>query len=414
VHEKIITLATPVFFILIGVEIIAARLLGRRVYHVNDAIASLSLGIVSQLVGVFARFLDLGAYAWVATHLALFRLSDTDPLVWAAALVGYDLCYYWLHRLGHETTLLWAAHVVHHQSEDYNLSTALRQTGSGALFGWLFYMPLALLGVPFTVFAVVALIDLLYQFWIHTELIGEHPVLDRIFATPSNHRVHHAVNDRYVDRNYGGLFIIWDRLFGTFEPERADDPPQYGTRSPLRSFNPLWANVEIYWGALRDAWHTRSLVDAVRLWFKPPGWRPADVAERFPKPPFSMARERFNPPLGHAATAYCAVQFVVMLAMAVHFLDLQAHAELPPVIAYFAYQFACLMVLGALLEGRQLARYFEAARLVLTAAGIGLTSSWFGIAQLAPALVAALIAGCVLSLVALIILRPGPTRVATA
>ncbi len=385
-HEKIITLATPVFFILIAIEAIAARLMGRRVYHVNDAIGSLTLGIVSQITGVFTRFLNIGLYAWVAANLAPWQLPDNSVLVWIGALLAYDLCYYWLHRLGHETNILWAAHVVHHQSEDYNLSTALRQTGSGQLLGWLFYLPMALVGVPVGVFAVVSLIDLLYQFWIHTELIGEHPVLDRIFATPSNHRVHHAVNERYLDRNYGGILIIWDRMFGTFEPERAAEPPLYGTRAPLRSFNPIWANLEVYVAALTDAWHTRSLSDALYLWIARPGWRPKDVAARHPKAAFSMDRVRFDPRVPRPLMVYCVLQFVLMLGMAVHYLDMQAHAPLAAVLAYCAYQLIGLTILGALLEGRPSAKYWEGARLVLSALGVGLFASWFGIAHLEPAL----------------------------
>jgi hypothetical protein len=171
--------------------------------------------------------------------------------------------------------------VVHHQSEDYNLSTALRQTGSGWLFGWVFYLPMALLGFPPLVFGTVALIDLLYQFWVHTRQIGRLGWFDRWFCSPSNHRVHHAVNDRYLDRNYGGILMVWDRLFGSFVEEDDLEPIVYGTRKPLRSWNPVTANLEVYAALARDSWRARSWADKVRVWFKPPGWRPADVAARY-------------------------------------------------------------------------------------------------------------------------------------
>jgi alkylglycerol monooxygenase len=160
--------AIPGFFLLMAVEVAVAAWRGHKRYRLNDAINSIGLGILSQLTGVFTKTLTIGIYAWCATRLALFELPADSVWVWAGALLGYDFCYYWLHRMGHEVNVLWAAHVVHHQSECYNLSTALRQTSSGALFGWLFYLPLAVLGVPVEVFAVVALIDLLYQYWIHT------------------------------------------------------------------------------------------------------------------------------------------------------------------------------------------------------------------------------------------------------
>lgn len=281
-QEIIITWATPVFFALIALELLVAKLRRRSVYHSSDAINSLGLGVISQIVAVFSKLLTFGIYAWCVQRFAIFALPANSLWVWITALLIYDFCYYWLHRAGHEVNILWAAHVVHHQSEDYNLSTALRQTGSGMLLGWLFYLPMAIIGYPLEVFVVVALIDLLYQFWVHTELVGRLGWFDRVFCSPSNHRAHHAVNDKYLDKNYGGILILWDRLFGTFIEEDDTDPPIYGTRSPLRSWNPLWANAEVYWATAKDAWHARRWRDKLLVWIKPPGWRPADVAERFP------------------------------------------------------------------------------------------------------------------------------------
>jgi alkylglycerol monooxygenase len=197
--------------------------------------------------------------------------------------------------------VFWAAHVVHHQSQDYNLSTALRQTSSGALLGWVFYVPMAVAGVPPLVFGVVALVDLLYQFWVHTEQVGKLGWFDRWFCSPSNHRVHHAVNDRYLDRNYGGILIMWDRLFGSFKEEGRKMRVRHA-RQPLNSWDPLWANAEVYWALLRDSWHARSWADKLRVWFKPPGWRPADVAARFPSTPSICSACRLSPahePGGH-------------------------------------------------------------------------------------------------------------------
>ena len=164
--------------------------------------------------------------------------------MWVGALIAYDFFYYWNHRIDHEVGLFWAAHVVHHQSDHFNLSTALRQSSTGALLGWIFYLPMAVAGVPPVVFVGVGLIDLLYQFWIHTELIGKLGWFDRVFASPSNHRVHHGINDRYLDKNYGGILILWDRLFGTFEPEV--EKPVFGVRGGLGTFDPIWANVAYY------------------------------------------------------------------------------------------------------------------------------------------------------------------------
>jgi sterol desaturase/sphingolipid hydroxylase (fatty acid hydroxylase superfamily) len=235
----------------------------------NDALASIGLGVMSQVTGLFGRpAAHRHLHAW---PLSTWRWRGCRPTlwVWVFALVFYDFCYYWLHRAGHRVAVLWAAHVVHHQSEDYNLSTALRQTSSGFLLGWIFYLPMAVAGVPPLVFGVVALIDLLYQYWVHTQQIGRLGWFDRWFCSPSNHRVHHAVNERYLDKNYGGILIVWDRLFGTFIEEDAAEPCVYGTRAPLRSFNPLWANLQVYRDLAQDSWRARAWGDKLRVWLKP-------------------------------------------------------------------------------------------------------------------------------------------------
>jgi sterol desaturase/sphingolipid hydroxylase (fatty acid hydroxylase superfamily) len=323
---QVIVLATPVFLAAIAVEYAVGRRRGRDTYRWPDAMASIGLGVVSQLVAAATRLFGIGLYALAFERLALWRLPADVPWVWAAALLGYDFLYYWYHRFGHRVALGWAAHAVHHQSEDYNLSTALRQTGTGFLLGWIFYLPLAVLGVPPVVFATVALIDLLYQFWVHTQQIGRLGWFDRWFCSPSNHRVHHAVNERYLDKNYGGILIIWDRLFGSFIDEDAAEPCVYGTRSPLRSWNPIAANVQIY----RELWHAgrrcSTLAGRLRLWIKPPGWLPAELAAREPKPPFDVTLvERYDPPQRPAALALAGALFVLAL-VATSVLLWQAHA----------------------------------------------------------------------------------------
>lgn len=322
---QIIVLATPVFLLLIAVEYLVGRWRGRNTYRLNDALSSIGLGIMSQVVGVLTKALTVGIYTVAHQHLALWDLPTDALWVWVAGLLLYDLCYYWHHRLGHECALLWAAHVVHHQSEEYNLSTALRQTSSGWIGGWVFYLPMAVLGFPPLVFGVVALIDLLYQYWVHTQQIGRLGWFDRVFCSPSNHRVHHAVNDKYLDRNYGGILILWDRLFGTFQEEDDREPCVYGTRSPLRSWNPVWANLQVYRDLVLDSWRARRWSDKLRVWFKPPGWRPADVAERFPKAPFDLSRlERYDPPMPPWAQWAAGALFMVLLGATAAFLW-QAH-----------------------------------------------------------------------------------------
>ncbi len=375
--SQIIVLATPVFFLLIAIEFAWGWARGRNTYRLNDAITSIGLGMLSQISAVFTRLLRVGIYTAVYSSVALWPDNAfwTTWYGWLLALVFYDFCYYWLHRAGHEVALFWAAHVVHHHSQDYNLSTALRQTSSGALFGWVFYLPMAVAGVPPLVFGVVALVDLLYQFWVHTEQVGKLGWFDRWFCSPSNHRVHHAVNDRYVDRNYGGILIVWDRLFGSFREE--DEKCVYGTRKPLNSWDPLWANAEVYWGLLKDSWHTRSWADKLRVWFKPPGWRPADVAARFPAPAFAIEQvQQYHPPMSRSVMWFGAIQFVVLLQGVAAFLWFAEGLPRAQAAVWLGVLVASLWAIGAVLQGRitiTQALMVESAALATATAALGLT-----------------------------------------
>jgi len=379
---QVIVLATPVFLLLIGLEFAVGlvrerRGTGRNNYRLNDALNSISLGVLSQLSGVFSKLLTLGLYSAVYASVALFP----DQAFWHSipgvllALLFYDFCYYWLHRGGHRVAVLWAAHSVHHQSQQYNLSTALRQTSSGALLGWLFYLPMAVAGVPPLIFGIVALIDLLYQFWVHTEQIGKLGWFDRFFCSPSNHRVHHAVNDRYLDKNYGGMLVLWDRLFGTFEAEAEGERCVYGTRTPLNSWDPLWANGQVYWALLTDSWRARHWPDKLRVWLMPPGWRPADVAARWPQPTFDLARvQTFDPPLSRGVAWFAGLQFAVLLLGVAAVLW---HAALWPASEVALCSLALLVsywALGALLQGRlskPVVLLVQAAALATAAAALG-------------------------------------------
>jgi alkylglycerol monooxygenase len=351
--SQIIVLATPVFLALIVLEYAWGRRRGRNTYRLNDAINSISLGMLSQISAVLTRLFRVGIYTAVFSWVSFWHNDAfwTSPAGWLLALVFYDFCYYWLHRAGHEVAVFWAAHVVHHQSQDYNLSTALRQTSSGALLGWVFYLPMAVAGVPPLVFGVVALIDLLYQYWVHTEHVGKLGWFDRWFCSPSNHRVHHAVNDGYLDRNYGGILVVWDRMFGSFQEE--GEKCVYGTRAPLESWDPLWSNFEVYWALAKDSWHARSWGDKLRVWFKPPGWRPADVAARFPKPAFSVeGMRRYHPPMSRGMAWFAGIQFVVILGGVALFLW---HADRLPIAqsaVWLAALTAALWAVGAAMQGR--------------------------------------------------------------
>jgi len=349
---KTIALATPVFFALIALEYSVGRARGRSNYRLNDAVNSLSLGIMSQVVGLFTRALAVGIYVWAFGLLALTRLPSDQWWVWVAGIVVYDFCYYWNHRLGHVSAVFWAAHVVHHQSQEYNLSTALRQTSSGALLGWIFYLPMAVAGFPPEVFAVAAIVDLLYQYWIHTELVGKLGWFDRWFASPSNHRVHHAVNDGYLDRNYGGIFMIWDRMFGSFveETERC----VYGTRAPLESWDPLWANFEVYADLARKSWRAGRWRDRLLVWFMPPGWQPATASgPAWQKAPFDLARvRRYDPPMSRGMRWFVIAQFCAVLVGSVPLLWLESSMSPAELATWSVAAIAVLWITCAAMQGR--------------------------------------------------------------
>jgi sterol desaturase/sphingolipid hydroxylase (fatty acid hydroxylase superfamily) len=330
-----ILFAVPVFIAAMALEWWLARRRGVAVYRAADTVASLSLGTISQLVGVLTKVATLGLYTLVHSHAALWQLPVESVWVWLGALLAYDFCYYWLHRMGHQVQLLWAAHVVHHSSEDYNLGTALRQTGSGFLLGWVFYLPMAVAGVPPLVFAVVGLIDLLYQFWVHTRLVGRLGWFDRVFCSPSNHRVHHGQNDWCIDRNYGGILILWDRLFGTFADERPGEAIVYGVRGALGTFSPVRANLQVYAGMWQDWRLARTWADRLGVLWRHPGWRPAGAEAAAPRAKTDLAHfQPYDPPLPPALVAHVLVQLALLLVLAMHFLALAPHTGWPMGLAW--------------------------------------------------------------------------------
>ena len=382
---QVIVLATPVFLLLIALEFAwgwsrQRRGAGRNTYALGDTLNSISLGVLSQLSGVFTQLLAIGIYSLVQAELALWH-NDSFWLSlpgFLTALVFYDFCYYWLHRAGHRSGILWAAHVVHHQSEHYNLSTALRQTSSGSLLGWVFYLPMAVAGVPPLVFGVVALVDLLYQFWVHTEQVGKLGWFDRVFCSPSNHRVHHAVNDHYLDRNYGGVLVVWDRLFGTFREE--DEPCIYGTRSPLRSWDPLWANAQVYWALMQASWRARGWGNKLAVWMMPPGWQPAGQALYTGAEAFSLQAPRFNPPLRRSVQWFAALQFLLLLQGVAVVLWFARAWPLQEVTLWSAALVACYWSLGTLLQGRLgigLVLMINTAALATVCSALGLQTAFF-------------------------------------
>ncbi|HEX8903815.1 MAG TPA: sterol desaturase family protein, partial [Longimicrobiaceae bacterium] len=317
-----------------------------------------------------AAFERIGGFPWLAIHAR-------ELAGWTAVFLLVDLCYYWSHRLSHEINVLWAGHVVHHSSEEYNLAVALRQSSLHGLFTWVFYLPLALAGIPPLMYVTSYALNLLYQFWIHTRAVGRlNPVAEWVLNTPSHHRVHHGRNPKYLDRNHAGVLIVWDRLFGTFQVE--EEEPVYGITKPLRSWNPLWANLHGFVEIVRDARRAGSWRDRLMYVFGPPGWRSA--AEGGTQPPPEVTAEMagaWDPVVPAGLAAYGFVQFAA--ALAASFILLQRAATMPAahVAAAGFYVAISLAGVGGVFESAKWAGPIETARLLVLGAACALLG-WTG------------------------------------
>jgi len=362
----IILFATPFFFLLIFIELYVNKRRNAGVYRLNDSLTSLSLGVISQTKKLVIFSFASIVYAWAPDSIALFHLSEDYLATWIFSFIFYDFLYYWFHRTSHNVNFLWASHVVHHQSEEYNLTTALRQTSSSVMI-WIFYIPSFVIGIPAEVFFVSGALNLVYQYWVHTRLIGKLGWYESIFVTPSHHRVHHGQNEIYIDRNHGGVFILWDKWFGTFQEELESEEVIYGVRRPLRSFNPLWANIHTWFSLLTDAFRTKNWADKFKIWFMPTGWRPADVELSYPVIKQSAgAQIKYNPEPNNSVKIYTLIQYIFCILFGVIFI--QSTLEL-----VFHIQFSIWILItlplflnGWFLESKEHVKYWELLRLSIS------------------------------------------------
>ena len=281
-YANALLIAIPLFLVLILIEIGYGYWRKKITYGVLDTVSSISSGITNILKDTLGLGIVLVTYPSILTFFNVAPL-EIHWWVWVVGFICIDFAGYWNHRLSHKINIFWNQHMIHHSSESFNLACALRQSVSNLIAYFpLLLLPAALLCVPYKVIAILAPVQLFAQFWYHTQHIGKLGVLEYIIVTPSQHRVHHAINERYIDKNLGQVFSIWDRMFGTFQEELATDPPQYGVLKQVNTWNPLVINFMHFWQITKDAWHTRSWIDKLRIWFMPTGWRPADVANNYP------------------------------------------------------------------------------------------------------------------------------------
>ncbi len=274
--------AIPIFVFLILFESIMAKRKGIKINRSTDMISSLSSGMTNIIRDAIKFSIVIISYSWIVDRFTIIKL---EPL-WLSIIIAFiveDFSGYWMHRLNHRVNILWNRHVIHHSSEEFNLSCALRQSISDTIrFSAIFMFPAAFLGIPTAIFAILSPLHLLLQFWYHTQVIDKLGFLEKILVTPSHHRVHHAINPEYIDKNYSQIFIVWDKIFGTFQSELKNIKPVYGVLKPFNTWNPVIINFNHLWHLVRDAWRTKSWFDKLRIWFMPTGWRPKDMEEKFP------------------------------------------------------------------------------------------------------------------------------------
>lgn len=360
----IILYAIPVFMLLIVVEAIADIVSKRRYYRFNDAVGSLSTGMLNRTMNFATLYLNWAGYSVLFGYFGYFELPHT-VLTWVLAFVIYDFFYYWSHRLAHVYSIFWNAHAVHHQSEEFNLTTALRQPFSGFVQGSLVYLPMVLMGFDPYMVATVGSLNLIYQFWVHTRFVPKLGWIEWIFVTPSNHRVHHGMNDRYIDKNFGGVFILWDRLFKTFQDELEDDPVVFGVRKQLNSFNPFFANFQIYWQMLKDILVGRSLKLAVQVLISKTGERPEAIAEKAPLQRLDLETyQPFNPKSSTQLHGLIWTQLLFSLGYTVWFL---LSVDVQPFFMAFMHFLPlglALFSMNLLLENRSLGWWVEIVRIL--------------------------------------------------
>lgn len=301
-----------------GIELIVERLTHQKLYRLPDSIANLSCGITSQLSGLFLKIFAIGAYQFLFEHFAFFTLERTW-FYWLMLFLLADMAYYWAHRMSHEINLFWGGHVVHHQSEEYNLSVALRQSSLQVVWTFAFSLPLAFIGFNTFDFALMSAFITLYQFWIHTETINKMGWFEYIFNTPSHHRVHHGRDPKYIDKNHAGTLIIWDKLFGTFQEE--EERPTYGITKPLNSWNPIWANISHYIEMSKDIKQIPKWSDRIKYLFKKPGWLPDYMGGYRAAPHVDKAAyKKYDTPAPIMLNYYVLFQYVLCLVATALFL----------------------------------------------------------------------------------------------
>lgn len=390
-YGQILLIAMPAFLALVLFEKWYGLRKGYDTYRNMDMISSFSSGITNVTKDVLGLSIAIISYQWLVQRMAITHI-ESGIWTYIIAFIALDFAGYWVHRIDHEYNLFWNAHIIHHSSEEFNLACALRQSISVffRLFT-IFLLPAALLGVPAQVIAVVAPLHLFAQFWYHTRHIGKMGFLEHILVTPSHHRVHHAINPEYLDKNYAQIFIVWDKLFGTFQEEKAEVPPVYGITRPARTWNPIRINFQHLWLLVKDAWRTKRWEDKLKIWFMPTGWRPADVAAQNPEYKIEDVYhfEKYDTTASKELHVWSWIQLLMILLFISYLFGNIARinaSDSTYIYQYGGFVFLCVYALTDLMDRNRTALVWELLKNGTGLAFLYTQQNWFGATYLHPAL----------------------------
>ncbi len=371
---------------LIAIEFTISKILKKNVYRGYDTISSLSSGLSNTLKDVLGLTIIIVSYSFLVKHLAIFKIESMLWLIIITFIIE-DFIGYWIHRFEHIINIFWNRHIIHHSSEEFNLACALRQPVSTtvAIFTF-FYIPAAILGIPVEVIAIVSPLHLFAQFWYHTRLINKMGILEHILVTPSHHRVHHAINEQYLDKNFSQIFIIWDKLFGTFQEELPSVPAVYGVKRPSNTWNPIIINFKHLWLLIKDAWRADNWLDKLRIWFMPTGWRPPELIDRFPE--YSVndvyKMEKYQSPFSKPLLIWSWLQLLLHLFLMLFFFNKMGSYSNTINLAYTLFLFTSLFAFTSLLDRSLLALIAESLKFILGVTILYYTNSWLRLEELNP------------------------------
>lgn len=386
VYGKILIIAMPCFLLLIIIEKLYGYYKGVDHVPLMDSVSSISSGIANATKDVLGLSISILTYGWLVSKLAVFSIEES-VLAYVIAFIVIDFQGYWTHRWAHQINIFWNKHAIHHSSEEFNLSCALRQSVSDFLKLFTFLLlPAAVLGVPEKVIAITLPIQFFVQFWYHTRYIGRMGFLEKIIVTPSHHRVHHAINPEYMDKNHSQVFIIWDKLFGTFQEELPEVPAVFGITRPAETWNPIKINYQHLGVLIRDAWHAENWKDKFRIWFMPTGWRPEGFDEKYPlhKIENVFNFQKFGTENSKTLVGWSITQLLITLLLITYFFDNIATIGFPGIFLYGGFIFITIYSYTELMDKNKFSFIWEAIRFVYSIFLVSYLGDWFGIDTIIP------------------------------